>query len=502
MLDLPKNFAAIKITGDEIYQFQLEHGEFAALPKQIGEDFAKQFFSKRAQIMLPVYERERPNGTVLEIRTGAVPGGGLVRTYTDITRRKRTERAMAAARDAAELASRTQATFLATMSHELRTPMNAVIGLTSMLIETPLDETQRRYARTINTSAEQLLSIINNILDFSRLNSGPETPEIVIFDLRELVDEIIAIVRSLPRAGTIAVSADVGPDVPAYLSGDRGRLTQVLLNFLGNAIKYTRDGSVRLAVTLTARREAEVVLRFAVIDTGIGISADVLAKLFKPFERGDMVDAPQFGGTGLGLAISKRVVEMLGGSISAESAAGVGSTFSCDIPFGLANPPDVPDRAPAIERKRPDHSLRILVAEDTPANQLVIEAILEKLGHRVRSAANGVEALALVKETDIDLILMDMQMPVMDGCQAATLIRRIDGPKGRVPIVALTAFAQPADRERALSAGMNDYLRKPIRKTDVEALLGRLFAVDNSHADGSGGDIDTGLDARRRYVGA
>jgi signal transduction histidine kinase/ActR/RegA family two-component response regulator len=502
LLGLPEDYTFRPLTFADIHEFQVRNGEYRDIEGQLGSQLGQAIGAGRPAETPPFYEYDRPNGTVLAIRTTNLRGGGLVRTYADVTWRKQVERAIAEARDGAELASRAQATFLAMMSHELRTPMNAVIGLTSMLIETPLDETQRRYARTINTSAEQLLAIINNILDFSRLDSGREKPEIVTFDLLELVDDMIAIVHSLPRAGSIAVSADIGPDVPTYLSGDRSRLTQVLLNFLGNAVKYTLKGTVRLVVTLTARRETEAMLRFGVIDTGIGISADVLAKLFKPFERGDMVDAPQFGGTGLGLAISKRVVEMLGGTISAESTVGVGSTFCCDIPFRVVKPSDVRDHAPAIERKRPSYSLRILVAEDTPASQQVIEAILEKLGHRVQLAANGAEALVLAKETNVDLILMDMQMPVMDGCQAATLIRRIDGPKGRVPIVALTAFAQPADRERALSAGMNDYLRKPIRKADVEALLGRLFAVDDSHAEG-GADIGRGdLDAQGQHVGA
>ena len=228
-------------------------------------------------------------------------------------------------------------------------------------------------------------------------------------------------------------------------------------------------------MSVTARRDHTVTLRFAVTDTGIGISADALPKLFVPFERGDIAQTSQFGGTGLGLAISKKVVELLGGVVTVESGVGVGSTFACELPFGIADQSESRGETAGADYTGAVRIFRILAAEDTLANQMVIKAILEKLGHRVQVVGNGAEAVALTKETDLDLILMDIQMPVMNGYDAAMLIRQIDGPRGRVPIIALTAFAQAADRERALTVGMNDYLRKPIRKVDVEAIIGRLF---------------------------
>ena len=247
-------------------------------------------------------------------------------------------------------------------------------------------------------------------------------------------------------------------------------------------------------------------LRFAVTDTGIGISADALRKLFVPFERGDIVQTSQFGGTGLGLAISKKVVELLGGVVTVESTVGVGSTFACELPFVLADQSESGGETARADYTGAVRSLRILAAEDTLANQMVIRAILEKLGHRVQMVGNGAEAVALARETDLDLILMDIQMPVMNGYDAAMLIRQIDGPRGRVPIIALTAFAQAADRGRALTAGMNDYLRKPIRKADVEAIIGKLF---NADAEGktampgdAGPDVDEdALDQLRADVG-
>ena len=494
LLGLPELFSSGPLSYNDIHAFLLERGEYRDIALQLGSDAGAAITVEQKLKMPSFYERERPNGRILEVRTTEIPGGGLVRTFTDITHRKRNERAIAEARDSAETASRTQATFLAMMSHELRTPMNAVIGLTSMLIETSLDQVQRTYARIINTSAEHLLNIINNILDFSRLEAGHEKPEVAVFDLRDMIASVIEIVRSLPNAEGIAISTDVGSDVPVYLRGDSGRVMQVLLNFLSNAVKYTRRGTVGFAVSVTARRDRSVTLRFAVTDTGIGISADALRKLFVPFERGDIVQTSQFGGTGLGLAISKKVVELLGGVVTVESTVGVGSTFACELPFALADQSESRGETARADYTGAVRSLRILAAEDTLANQMVIRAILEKLGHRVQMVGNGAEAVALARETDLDLILMDIQMPVMNGYDAAMLIRQIDGPRGRVPIIALTAFAQAADRGRALTAGMNDYLRKPIRKADVEAIIGKLFNADAEGTTAMPGDAGPDVD--------
>ena len=223
---------------------------------------------------------------------------------------------------------------------------------------------------------------------------------------------------------------NVGSDVPVYLCGDSGRVTQVLLNFLSNAVKFTTRGTVGFAVSVTARRDHTVTLRFAVTDTGIGISADALPKLFVPFERGDIAQTSQFGGTGLGLAISKKVVELLGGVVTVESGVGVGSTFACELPFGIADQSESRGETAGADYTGAVRCLRILAAEDTLANQMVIKAILEKLGHRVQVVGNGAEAVALTKETDLDLILMDIQMPVMNGYDAAMLIRQIDDREG------------------------------------------------------------------------
>jgi signal transduction histidine kinase/CheY-like chemotaxis protein/HPt (histidine-containing phosphotransfer) domain-containing protein len=464
LLGLPDSFATSPPRFDEILQWQAAHGEFRS--------------DEEASLARPpVYERERPNGTVLEIRSKPIGGGGMVRTYSDITDRKRNEKALAEARDAAESASRAQSSFLAMVSHELRTPMNAVIGLSEALLETELDQTQLQHARIIEQSVEHLLGIINNILDFSSLEAGHEKLELVAFNVHDLVDNVLDIGKSLPYGLQLSVAAEIDSNVPACLFGDPGRLSQILLNLVSNGIKYTHQGSVRLFLTVASHDSGKMWLRFSVHDTGIGIAPEVLGKLFQPFERGDIVDSYQIGGTGLGLAIVKKLAESLGGHVSVKSEIGVGSTFTCELPFELADISAVPlkTRPAAFEITR---KLRILVAEDTLANQMVIRSMLDKLGHHVQVVANGAEAVKLASEASYDLILMDVQMPVMNGYLASAAIRKLDGSKGLVPIVALTAFAQPADRERALKAGMTDYLRKPIRRADIQRTIARIFAFE------------------------
>jgi len=424
-----------------------------------------------------MYERTRPNGTVIEVRTKELDNGGMVRTYSDITERKNNEKALAEARDAAERASRAQSNFLAMVSHELRTPMNAVIGLSEVLLQTKLSDVQRHHARIIEQSAEHLLGVINNILDFSRLEAGQETPEPVVFGVVDLVNNVMDIGQSLPRATRLSLTRSIGADVPACVFGDAGRVSQILLNFLSNGIKCTPQGSVHLAISRVPSALGELWLRFDITDTGPGIAPEVLSQLFKPFARGDITTTSAIGGTGLGLAISKSLAESLGGRVSVVSEPGKGSTFSCELPFQPAQGSEKPEtlRPPRTGLWRP---LRILVAEDALANQMVIQSMLENMGHRPQLVANGAEAVKLAGEATFDLIFMDVQMPVMDGYAATAAIRALGGPKGSVPIVALTAFAQPADRDRALAAGMTDYLRKPIRGVDLERVIAKILDVD------------------------
>ena len=405
---------------------------------------------------------------------------------TLLTRQEATVAELRRARIDAEQAGAAKAEFLAMMSHEIRTPMNAVIGMSSLLAESPLAPDQQRSVRVIEDSANHLLTIINEILDFSRLEAGHLDPEQSTFSIRELADSAVQIAQSVPGGTRLAVTTAVDADIPEVLRGDSGQLNQLFLNFLSNAVKYTERGTVVLAVRMIEKREDTCRIRFSVSDTGAGISWEMQSRLFLPFERGDRRMARGKGGTGLGLAICKRIVDLMGGSIGVESAPGKGSTFwfELELELGIAFPEI---RAAAVPSKSIlAHNLRVLVAEDTPANQLVIRAMLDKLGHRCQIVGDGDEAVAAATAGLFDLILMDVQMPTMDGYEATQRIRALGGASARTPIVALTAFAQPSDRDRALRAGMTDYLRKPIRLSELAAMIDRVVVPGDAEAEVDG----------------
>src|SRR5262245_553663 len=374
----------------------------------------------------------------------------------------------------AELATRAKSDFLATMSHEIRTPMNGVVGLASLLAQGPLDEEQRALVEGIQQSSDQLLSIVNDVLDFSRLEYGDVKVEAVDFDLPAMVKRAMDIVRGLPGADRLALRAEIAPDVPHYLHGDPARLTQVLLNLLGNAVKFTERGSVELAVTVAAAGSDALQVSFAVTDTGQGVPESMHESIFEPFAQTSAGRLSPHKGTGLGLAICRRLADKMGGTIAIRSAEGWGSTFTFSVPLTAGATPF----APGPTTSGAGASLRVLVAEDTPTNQVVIRLMLERLGHSVVVVNDGAEAVRAFSREPFDLVFLDLQMPVMDGYEAARAIRTAScahGPGTRpVPIVALSAFSQPSDRQKALEHGMAAYLDKPIQSTDVARLIASL----------------------------
>jgi signal transduction histidine kinase/ActR/RegA family two-component response regulator len=376
---------------------------------------------------------------------------------------KARNQALDAARLAALQANQAKSAFLANMSHEIRTPMNGIIGCTDILLDLAPSPEQHAYLVMQRNAESLLLTIINDILDFSKLESTGFNPESIPADLYAVVGETVALVRAQAEEKGLAICAEIDPALPRWLLGDPPRLRQILLNLMGNAVKFTDKGSVSL--TVSAEPGGSPAIRFAVTDTGIGIPADRHHLLFQDFSQAHQAQA-RYGGTGLGLAICRRLVEAMGGMIGVDSEPGQGSCFWFVLPLTEAPAPEIPDHAaPAATEREPLEGARILVAEDIKVNQVIIERLLTGIGHQVTLAENGAEALEAARTGSFDLILMDMRMPVMDGVAATKAIRALPGPRGAIPILGLTANATPEDAASCLEAGMNDHMIKPVDRT-------------------------------------
>ena len=404
----------------------------------------------------------------------------------DITERKRMEIDILAAKEMAEAASCAKTEFLANMSHEIRTPISGIMGISDLLLTSPLSEEIRQYVTMIQASAASLLGIINDILDMSKIEARMLELSPVDFGLRDMLDTVLNNFSVQARERGLAISLDCAADVPDRLRGDWHRLAQIINNLLSNALKFTDRGRVQLVVVKRELSDAAVTLQFSVSDTGIGIPEERRYRLFQYFSQGDSSFSKQYGGTGLGLAISKKLAELLGGTIWFESTPEQGTTFFFTAVFTFAQGPSLPriDQSRAKEVSEDMRPLRILLAEDNQINRIYVSKLLRNVGHEIDLAADGQEALEALVRKPYDLILMDVQMPVMDGVAATRRIRASEDPFVRnIPIIALTAYAMDGDRERLIKEGMDDYLSKPVDKERLIQVIAQVAATSRLTQD-------------------
>lgn len=400
---------------------------------------------------------------------------------TEIAHVKTMEEQLVKAKEHAERMSRTKGDFLANMSHEIRTPMNGVIGTLQLLEDTPLTAEQLEYVSVAYKSADALLSILNDVLDLSKIEAGKLKFEAIPYDLREVVKDVVVLYALKAEQTGIYLNSEIDEGVPARVIGDPTRMRQVLVNLISNAIKFTHEGGVNVRIKLKLKDEKEVLLRIEVEDTGIGIPLRKHQKLFLAFSQADGSTTRKYGGSGLGLAIVRQLVELMHGNLGVESELGEGSKFWFVIPMNIASEEQLNATDAPVVNQKFELTGRVLLVEDNPINQMVAKKMLEKIGVKSELANDGVEALERLSREKFDAVLMDCQMPNMDGFATTKVWREQEllADNGRLPIIAMTANVMEGDRERCLASGMDDYLGKPVRQAELGSILQRWLQTQN-----------------------
>jgi signal transduction histidine kinase/DNA-binding response OmpR family regulator len=442
---------------------------------------------------------------LVDERTGKLIAANL-RLQEELCVRKETEVALQQAKDEAVLANTSKSAFLANMSHEIRTPLNAVIGLSAFVLETDLAVQQRSCLETIRSSANSLLFLLNDILDISKIEAGKLELETIDFNLRQVLDITVRSLSFQAENKGLYLRTQVEADTPERLKGDPARLRQILVNLIGNALKFTRQGGIALTVSFQKDRpgEGRVLIAFSVADSGIGISSEKLRTIFDSFTQADSSISRHYGGTGLGLSIVRELTQKMGGDIRVESIVGSGSIFTVQLPFMEGNALDpgiLSDKDTAVPSPL-SRSLRVLLVEDTEQNRMVATLFLKKRGHTTVVANNGIEALALLERDDFDIVLMDVQMPEMDGFETTRIIRDPMSAMRRhdIPIVAMTAHAMREDMERCIDAGMDAFISKPMDMNEFYSTIEGFFTEGKQGYDEKKPSDQVGPNAREKAI--